>query len=512
MIAAGTFDRARSAIAAPRYPSGSVVALASALLLLLWFNVYTLRPVQAVWQEDFEYSHSYLVLIFTAWLCVLEVRRQPLWPLVPSSRGLACLFALVLATVAAAASTTLFVAAAALPALSIAAVWAAAGSKNARRFAPRLAYLYVAMPLWTPFVEPLRKLTVLVVTEWIRVANLPAFIEGNLIHVPGSTFEVQGGCGGFRYALVAIALAGFCNLLNRRRWLPSVALLLFGLMLALVGNWVRVFVTVAVGTSEVQNLFVVLVRDHHTFFGWVVFGLFMLPLLYVDRILQPRSSASAPAAVGGAALDSRLAGAYAACAVLAVGIWLSHLVDQGDVASSGTVFLAAPEVLGWQRVDDWQDARRPQYLGATAQAASWYADGAVNVGAYVAHYGTQRPKHEVVFQHNRPQGESLVVVTRRTALATDSGAGMPFQELEVTDSTVERRLVWVGLRVAGEPADSALAAKALQITGAIRGRRDAQAVVLTAACRDDCSSARSALSRFAAAAASPLFEHAGAAF
>jgi hypothetical protein len=69
-------------------------------------------------------------------------------------------------------------------------------------------------------------------------------------------------------------------------------------------------------------------------------------------------------------------------------------------------------------------------------------------------------------------------------------------------------LVWVGVRVAGQPADSALAAKALQIAGAIRGRRDAQAMVLTAVCRDDCSSARSALSRFAAAAANPLYEHA----
>ena len=215
-------------------------------------------------------------------------------------------------------------------------------------------------------------------------------------------------------------------------------------------------------------------------------------------------------------MDSRLAGAYAACAVLAVGIWLNHLVDQGDDASPDTVALAAPEILGWQRVADWQDARRPQYLGATAQAASWYADGLVNVGAYLAHYGTQRPEHEVVFRHNRPQGESGTVVARRTALATDSGIGMPFQELEVMDSTAERRLVWVGLRVAGEPAYSELVAKALQISGAIRGRRDAQAVVLTAACRDDCSGARSALSRFAAVAARPLYSQAdgrtGAAF
>ncbi len=508
MIATVALERVRSAIAAPRYPATCVVALASLAFLVLWFDVYTLRPVQVVWQEDFEYSHGYLVLIFTAWLCILEARRQPLKPLVPSATGLLCLVALVLATVAATASTTLVAAAAALPALAVAAVWAAAGPQIARRFAPRLAYLYFAMPLWGAAVEPLRKLSVLVVTEWIRAAKLPAFIDGNFIHVPGDVFEVQGGCAGLGYALVGVALAAFCNLLERRRWRSSVALLLFGLLLALVGNWVRIFVTVAVGKSELQNLFVVLVRDHHLLFGWIVFSLFMVPLVFVDRLLQSRTYATvrAPAAIdGGTRLESRLAGAYAVGALLALGIWLNHRVAQGDAAAEGTVFATAAEIPGWQRVDDWQDARRPQYVGASAQWASWYADGAVRVGAYLAHYAAQRPEHEVVFLANRPQGQAGAVVMQQSVkVATGSGISRPFQELEVTDSAAERRLVWVGLRVAGTPADGELAAKALQIVGAFRGRRDAQAVVLTAACSADCSNARSALTRFTAAATDSL--------
>ena len=508
MSATVALERFRSALAAPRYPSAHLVALALLAFLVLWFDVYTLRPVQVVWQEDFEYSHGYLVLIFTAWLCFLEARRQPLKPLVPSVTGLLCLVAFVLATVAAAASTTLAAAAAALPALAVAALWAAAGAKIARRFAPRLAYLYFAMPIWGAAVEPLRKLTVLIATEWIRAAKLPASIDGNFIHVPGNVFEVQGGCAGVGYALVGVALAAFCNLLERRRWRSSVALLLFGLLLALVGNWVRIFVTVAVGKSELQNLFVVLVRDHHLLFGWIVFGLFMVPLIFVDRLLQSRTYPTMRAAAAidaGKRLESRLAGAYAVGAVLALGIWLNHRVAQGDEAAAGTVFVAAAEIPGWQRVDDWQDARRPQYVGASAQWASWYADGAVRVGAFVAHYGAQRPEHEVVFVGNRPQGQAGAVVMQRSiTVATDSGTAKPFQEIEVMDSPAERRLVWVGLRVAGTPADGELAAKALQIVGALRGRRDAQALVLTAACRDACGNARSALTRFAAAAAAPL--------
>lgn len=480
--------------------------------LLLWFSLYTIRTLHPVWLEAVDYSHGYLVLILTGWLFFVELRREPLAPFVPSWAGLTCLFALVLATLAGLASTTQSLAAAALPALWIAAIWAAAGPKNARRFALRLTYLYIAMPLWTFLVEPLRRLTVLVVTGWIRAANLPAFIEGNLIHVPSGTFEVEGGCAGLRYAIIAVALAAFGNLLNRRRWAPSTLLIAFALMLALVGNWVRVFITVAVGQSEMQNLFTLIVRDHHTFFGWVLFGVFMIPLFYLDRILPPRSSATpvATAALNpGIAPVWRLSGTYAACALLALGISLNHRIAQGDHAVPGTVVLVAPEIPGWQRVDEWEDASRPQYVGATAQTASWYADGAARVGAYVAHYATQREGHETLFYENRPEGHSAAVVARRgTALTRNSGVTIPFEELEVADSAAARRLVWVGLRVAGEPAASALAAKALQMVGAIRGRRDAQALVLTAACGGDCSSARSDLSRYARAAAEPLYSQA----
>ena len=54
--------------------------------------------------------------------------------------------------------------------------------------------------------------------------------------------------------------------------------------------------------------------------------------------------------------------------------------------------------------------------------------------------------------------------------------------------------------VAGEAASSRLDAKLLQIRGLIRGRRDAQAIVLTAACGESCDAARVALSHYAAAA------------
>jgi len=489
---------------------GAALGLAALALLLLWFSLPALKTLHAVWVEDIDYSHGYLVLALMAWLLVLEVRRAPLTPFQPSWLGMACLFALLLATIAGLASTTQLVAQVALPALWIAAVWAAAGASNARRFALPLAYLYVAIPVWTVFMEPLRRLTVFVVTMWIRAANLPAYIDGNLIHVPSGTFEVRGGCAGLRYAVVAVALAILSNLLNRRRWAPSMLLISLALLPAFVGNWLRVFITVAVGQSDAQNLFTIIVHEHHTFFGWVLFVIFMIPLFYFDRMVpagDTEAPAPAPTLHLGAVSGRRLYGACAACALLALGIWLNHRVSIGGDVPPGAVALVSPEIPGWQRVEPWEDSRAPQYAGAKAHVASWYADGAARVGAYVAQYPTQRQKEEVVFVGNRPEGQSAGVVGRRKMeLTAASGITLPFEELEVTDYRAERRLVWVGLRVAGEPAGSVLAAKALQVVGAIRGRRDAQALVLTAACGEDCGNARAVLSRYAAAAAEPLYE------
>jgi hypothetical protein len=64
------------------------------------------------------------------------------------------------------------------------------------------------------------------------------------------------------------------------------------------------------------------------------------------------------------------------------------------------------------------------------------------------------------------------------------------------------------MRVAGEPVAGNSQAKWLQLWGALRGRYDAQAVVLTALCQEDCVTARAWLTRYAGSAAELLYERA----
>jgi EpsI family protein len=482
--------------------------------LVLWFSWPTLLSLHASFTESADYSHGYLLFAVTALLIVRELRRQPLARASGSAAGTALLVLTSVAVIVGHASTTVVLAQIALPLLWLSAIWAFAGARNARRFVLPLSYLFLAIPVWNLLVEPLRRLTIFVVTSWTRAAGLPAFIEGNLIHVPTGTFEVQGGCAGLRYALVALALALFACLMQRRRFGQTVLLTSVALTLALVGNWLRVFITVAAGLAP-EGQIAMLVHNQHTLVGWVIFAVFMVPLFYLDQKLPP-GSAPISAASGverPAAAPSAGASAYVACAALALAIWLNYRISEDEIAGPvHTLTIPAPAITDWNRSADWQDARRPVFIEPSGEFASWYAKGDVRIGAYVANYAAQGQGREVVFAHNLPAGRTGFVSSRHRVGEAASGLAFPFQELAVSDAEDRRRLVWVGFRIAGRPAANALEAKALQVAGVLRGRRDAQAVVLTASCDGDCEKARRALSDFAAAAAEPLYAQAARSF
>jgi len=482
-----------------------------AVVLLAWFSVPTFVSLHTVWLTDFTYSHGYLVLAMTVYLVTLEVRREPLAPRAPSWLGLGALVAIAFVSAAAHAASTVAIAHLAFPLFWIVGVWTFAGAKNAQRFALPLGFLYFAMPVWHAGTEPLRVMAIATVSTGIRLVDVPAFIEGNFIHLPSGTIEVADGCAGVRYAIVAATLGAFLGLLHHGRWRPTLVLTLCAFALAVVGNWVRIFALVLVGHySQMQNYLIVV--DHEAF-GWVVFAVFMAPLLWANRLLPPAQTSSAlrsvPAGVSPSDAGARAGRAvvYLGCVALALGIWLNYRIGAPAASVTG-VDLIAPQIPGWSQSVELENARRPEFLGATAQFSRWYEDGAERVGAYVAHYARQGQGSEVVFSHHRPQGKGTVVSRRSITVPAASGAALVFDELEVADGDAGRRLVWVGLRVAGRTVSGATSAKLAQIVGAIRGRSDAQALVLTVVCAADCSSARSSLSRYAPVATPRLYAQA----
>lgn len=477
--------------------------------LLVALATSTISSLHSRWLE-LSYSHGYLIVGAVVALIALEARGKPLPTFAPSLFGAAILAAATLAVLAAHAVSVIIVAQLALPILLIGAVWTFIGCDQTKRFLPAIAFLYFGIPFWDYINEPLRQLTVLVVTEWIRAADIPAFIDGNVIHIPSGVFEVAGGCSGLHFAVVALALAALTGLVNQTGWRNRVTLIVCSLVLALLANWIRVFSIVAVGhLTEMQHS---IIDDGHYTFGWIVFVVCFSPVYWLDRWLQKRPQ-NAPARATPVALRASRsrsgAAPWLAVVVLATGAALGHRLPSEAPLAEGDV---PPLSLGVWRVSGlWSDEGRPLFVGVSREGAHWYrhAESGERLGAYVAHYSRQGQAREVVSSANRPEGaaSSVTSVERRLIPVADNRT-LAFKELEVMDTAGGRRLVWIHTRIAGMATTNDMAAKALQLVGLVRGRSDGQVVVLTAQCASGCASSRRLLAEYASVAVEPLLESA----
>jgi exosortase A len=495
------------------------VAAATYVGLVGWLLAPTLSDLHRLWTDSYTYSHGYLIVLLAALLALRAERRAPLTRFVPSVVGLALLALTSALLVAGRASQTLVVEQMAVPALLLAAFWAIAGWRNTARFFWPVAYLYFAISFWDVLIAPLQSLTTFVASSWVRSLGVPAFIDGNWIHIPSGTFQIAGGCSGLSFLMVGLALAAYYGLSYYTSWTPRIALLLFATVLSLVANWVRVAAIILIGhATEMQHY---LVRVDHYYFGWLLFAAALVPLYWFARGLERRNAASAEILhLQGMPLitvpprrlsDSRRRWRHAlgalAFASLASAAWLGHRVAARpalDPPAQAAAF-ASPLPSGWRRGGDWNDTRRPVFAGAAAETAAWFERGDDVLGVYVAHYAAQSQGREIVYYANRPQGAHAQVLARtlRSVTITD-GSAVQFVESQVEDAAQSNRLVWFAMHVSGRWTSSDLEAKLYQVLGAIAGRRDAEALVLSASCAQSCEAARALLADSAGAVVATL--------
>jgi exosortase A len=495
------------------------VAAAIYVGLLGWLLWPTLNDLHRLWTDSYTYSHGYLIVLLAAVLALRAQREAPLRRFVPSAVGLALLALTSALLIAGRASQTLIVEQMAVPVLVLAAFWAIAGWRNLARFFWPVAYLYFAISFWDVLIAPLQSLTTFVASSWVRGVGVPAFIDGNWIHIPSGTFQIAGGCSGLSFLMVGLALAAYYGLSYYASWTPRIALALFATVLSLVANWVRVAAIILIGhATEMQHY---LVRVDHYYFGWLVFAVALAPLYWFARGLERWGAApGTDLHLQGVPLisvpprrwpSSRRRGRQAlgvlAFAVVASAVWLGHRVvtrPAFDTPAQAAGF-AAPMPSGWQYDGDWNDARRPVFAGAVAETAAWYERGSDVLGVYVAHYAVQSQGREIVYYANRPQGAHAQVLARTLrSVTTADGAEVQFAESQVEDAAQGNRLVWFAMHVAGRWTSSDFEAKLYQALGAIAGRRDAQALVLTATCARNCAAARALLANGAGAAIAAL--------
>ncbi len=227
------------------------------------------------------YTHGYLVAATAAWL--IWRRREYIngAPAAPVSGALVLLFVAELLWLLAFQSGIGLGYLILLPVLLWLVVLIGFGLGVARVLLLPLAYPYFAMPIWG-VLNPLAQWgTVFAVRPLLYMAGVNAYFAGNVVHLSSATIEIAGGCSGLRYIMVALAIATLLGELRNDSLRMRVQLLALATALAVIGNWIRVFIVILAGDlTHMQNY---LVKHSHVGFGWCVFAVAMLIFFLIER-------------------------------------------------------------------------------------------------------------------------------------------------------------------------------------------------------------------------------------
>lgn len=155
-----------------------------------------------------------------------------------------------------------------------------------------LALLVFMIPIPAQILAALTVPLQLIVTKisgmLARAIGIPLLLQGNLIQIPGQTFEVVQACSGLRSIMTLVTLGAFMGYFTLQRNWQRAVLLVAALPIAIVVNIVRVFAMVAFSFFVEIDL---TQGAAHTSVGLIVFMLSLALFFLIQKGLAQCSRA-----------------------------------------------------------------------------------------------------------------------------------------------------------------------------------------------------------------------------
>jgi len=295
-----------SAAGPPATVSRTQVALFAAAVLLLigWAYWPTFLDISRKWSSDPQYSHGYLVPLFSIFLLWRNRGIGESTELRPSWWGLPLLLSgLALYLAGAYLFFDWFQAISLLPVLA-GAVLLIGGWQSLRRAAWPIAFLAFMFPLpfriETALSHPLQRIWTIVSTYTLQTVGLPAISEGNVIIINEAKIGVVEACNGLGMMLLFFAIATAVAILVERPMWQKIVLVLSAVPIAVIANVSRIAVTGlisgTVGQEWVDWVF-------HDLAGWFMMPLALallgLELMFLSRLFVDVETRTTRLQIGG---------------------------------------------------------------------------------------------------------------------------------------------------------------------------------------------------------------------
>lgn len=450
----------------------------------------------SIWTDD--RNNGFVIAVMTMWVVWRDRGRfragvvPPVWSVI-LLLVLSLLWMLSVAVSAQAVHLTL------VPAILLAWLFSVRGTRAARHGLQVAALFSLCLPLWGLLVPTLQALTVTVCRALLWVTDIPARVEGSLIHLRAGTLHVANSCAGFNFLMVGLTLGACYAFLFTTALRTRLKIVLAAGLVAIVSNWVRVFGLVVIG--HMTDMRSSLMKDH-VIYGWLIFAASM-PLFFfiAARIERVDATDGAPTeeredlashAGAGEAPAARILSASAAAVSGPLVLFLLGAA-QPSPSMPGTV----PGIVlsaGFHEVSLASSGWSPTYKGAVKhlRAVDTMQIVPLQLDRYL--YASGDEGAEMIGSENRLADEESVAIesvigpldetlrmAREALLRTPDGNG---------------RLVWYWFSVNGAVTPSPARAKLLELWSFITRRSSSEITVLSAPCSTgDCRVARITLYR-----------------
>ncbi|MEO8019984.1 MAG: exosortase A [Pseudomonadota bacterium] len=468
--------------------------IASAILLALvgvffayWPSAFSLIEVWADTAKT-TYTHGSIIAALTIWLVWRKRARLASVPWSPSFPASLSVAMLGLAWLVAVHAGIELIHQLLLLALLWFSVWALFGRRMALLLWFPVGYLIFAIPAWDQINFLLQGATVKAVALLLKVTSIPAYVDGNLVHLAAGVFEVAGGCSGIHFFIVALALASLYGEVGDDPMKVRIRLMALGGALALLANWLRVYIIVVAG--YLTNMQHPLIKQHYNF-GWAVFAVTMTIFFLLARRFVPAAKGPAPVAAAPAG-SRRVAPGIAIATVCMLAAPASELLRPSASASLASNGITLPKSIpGWDASSGFSSPWNPVFAGADREASTEYANAAGSrVQLFVASYATQRANKEMV-----TYGNALIGPGDGSVISESGVASGVAREL-VVQGGQGRSVIHFYYDVDGHRADRGIVAQFWYGLTSLRRQPGSSVVALRTACASDCDAARALLNEF----------------
>lgn len=264
-------------------PAAALKVAAGLFILFIIAYWNSLADLVHLWNTNETYSHGYIIPLIAAILIYRQNNRLKHVALDPSVALLIPLIGTLIIWFLAVITDTKVIELTVLPFIYVFAFMSMIGLKASRLIFAATLYLIYATPVWDLTVPLLQDIATYVNEFALRLLGLPILIEDTTVTTPAGSFEIEGGCSGVRYLIVTLALGTYYGLTHYKKVRNIIVLLAFSVLLPALSNWIRIYIIILAGHySDMKSS---LVGDH-IWFGWVLYGISLIPLFYIARYIQ----------------------------------------------------------------------------------------------------------------------------------------------------------------------------------------------------------------------------------